>query len=965
MTATHTTHRTHSAHATHSSSSQAADEAPDDTLLERGCRWVMDAALASCIFVVPCLMGGRIALGQSVLAGSAAVAALAWSASLLLSRRPTWTVTWIEPLLLAVVGVGLLQITPLPPALLHFLSPQHGKLLPLWSGDSEAPGALGTWQTLSMNVGETRQAMIVGLSYIALFFVATQRLRRIRDIERMLKWIAAITGAMAVFGLVQWVASNGKFFWFYDYPLTDTHQRIKGAFTNRNHFAEFMALGCAPLLLWTLKTLEQRSVSARNFGRRSARNNKDTLLGGLLLLMGVLVFAALFSLSRGGTVALCMSLTVVLSLLLRAGQLSGKVVGILLGMALVAGSLFLMFGTEKVANRLDNWESDERLAVWDANLKIVCDFPLFGTGLGSHAEACPIYYDPPYGEVEFTHAENSYLQVASECGLLGLSLALLGVVCCVTWCVRAINSKADVRIRVLSAAVSASLAANLVHAIVDYSWFVPGLMVVVLPLAACARRLDQLSSEASGKTGQPEAQTPRSSILVPRGLGLATAAIVVSASLWSIPKLQQAALSEPYWFDYLRVVRDQSEATSVNVTVTNNGGATEAERVRDFQRRQQALADAAKMASEVTEAERIRDFKQRLQLLNTAAKLCPSKARVQLRLASTYLTAFDHLQLQTADPMSLSQVRDAALAAEFDSREALRAWLDRAVGKNVKYLEAAARHARKAVRLCPLQGQAYVHLAELRFLEDLDSRHGPALLRQAQLVRPQSATVLFAVGRQHWLDGKIDEALVSWKLAFHQDFDAQTEILTLLVGNAPADAILESLEPDLMALQRMETQYLNEPPQPDEGVAPRGFGTASLPPELQPQPLPGYEMIARAYAGALKKELENPECDQPVDRLVAAAAIYNRVRDIRETEACLRRALEIDRTSFAARKMMGVFLYEQSEYARASEFLNWCSKFSPDDGWLRSLAEDCLVKSLRSPSGIQPTSFDLLNRRRL
>ena len=174
------------------------------------------------------------------------------------------------------------------------------------------------------------------------------------------------------------------------------------------------------MLWWVLKTLESRSVTASSFGRKGARNNTDTLLGGLLLLLGVLVFAVLFSLSRGGTVALSVSLVVMLGLLFRAKRLSGRVVGVLLGMSLVAGSLFLMFGYEKVSDRLDNWESDERLAVWEANWHIIRDFPLFGTGLGSHAEACPMYYDPPFVGVEFTHAENSYLRseerrVGKEC----------------------------------------------------------------------------------------------------------------------------------------------------------------------------------------------------------------------------------------------------------------------------------------------------------------------------------------------------------------------------------------------------------------------------------------------------------------------------------------------------------------------------------------------------------------------
>lgn len=231
------------------SASHLSHEDRDDPRLQRCCHRIIDAALAACVFVVPCLLGGRIALGQSVLAASAAIAVLAWSASLLFSGRPSWTVTWVEPLLLAVIGVGLFQITPLPPALLNFLSPQHGTLLPLWSGDADAAGTLGTWQTLSLNVGETRQAMIIGLSYIALFFVATQRLRRVSDIERLLKWIAASAGLMALFGVMQWLTSNGKFFWFYDYPMTTSELRLKGAFTNRNHFAVLGDGMCSALMV--------------------------------------------------------------------------------------------------------------------------------------------------------------------------------------------------------------------------------------------------------------------------------------------------------------------------------------------------------------------------------------------------------------------------------------------------------------------------------------------------------------------------------------------------------------------------------------------------------------------------------------------------------------------------------------------------------------------------------------------
>ena len=885
------------------------------TSLERVCRWLIDAALATCIFVVPCLLGGRIALGQTVLAASAAIAALAWSASVLFSRRPSWTVTWVEPLLLAVIGVGLLQITPLPPALLHFLSPQHGMLLPLWSGNADAVGSLGSWQTLSLNVGETRQAMIVGLSYIALFFVATQRLRRVGDIERLLKGIAAAAGFMALFGVVQWLTSNGKFYWFYDYPMTTAGHRLKGAFTNRNHFADFLALGCAPLMWWLLTTLEQRSVTASSFGRRAIRNNADTLLGGLLLLLGVLVFAVLFSLSRGGTVALGVSLVVMLGLLFHAQRLSGRAVAALLSMSLVAGCLFLMFGYEKVSDRLDNWESDERLAVWEANWNIVRDFPLFGTGLGTHADACPMYYDPPFVEVEFTHAENSYLQIASECGVLGLLLALLGVACCVKWCLRAIHSKGDVRIRMLSAAVSASLAANVVHAVVDFTWYIPGLMVITLLLAACARRLDQLAT-SGGAVGSPAPQPSLSGTKISRGLGLATATIVVCCSMWSIPQLEQLAKSEPYWFDYLRLAMPPKGPASTTASDSNDPG------------------EAAN--------ELIVQFKQKLSALSVAAKLNPSNARIQMRLATNCLDAFNYLQSLSDDPMPPSQLRDAAKAAQFQSAAEMREWLERAVGKNLKYLDAAVRHSRHAVQLCPLQGLAYVQLAELRFLEDLDPTLAPALLHQALLVRPQSADVQFAVGEQSWNDEQYDDALRSWKSAFHQDQATQEKILSrLIAGNLPAQMLLDQLQPDLAALQRLETLYRNNE-----------------------QPLPDYSVIAAAFGKALKQESLNPECERPIDRLVAAAVVFNRVKDAEETEACLRQAFQIDRTSFLVRKTLGAFLLDQERFAESSEHLNWCVRMSPNDRWLRGLAEQALANSLRAPSGIQPVGFESLAPKR-
>lgn len=913
MDATYRTHKSPKTNRPHES-------IPEDhfTAVERISRWGIDVALAACIFVVPCLLGGRIALGQAVLAASAMCAVLAWAVGTLLGRRPACTITWVEPLLLAAIGLGLWQITPLPTSLLFFLSPQHAELLPLWRGDANVSGTLGQWQTLSLNVGETRSAMIVCLSYIALFWVATQRLRQVRDVERLLKWIALAAGIMALLGVVQWLAGNGKFFGIYEYPLTTSGHRLKGAFTNRNHFAQFLVLGCAPLFWWILRSLEQRESAGSQFGNSATRSNADAVLGGLILLLGVLVFSVLFSLSRGGMVALSVSLFVLLLALFHVGRLTGRMVAVMAGIGLITGSLFAMFGYEKVADRLDNWNSDERLAVWQANWRIIKDFPLFGTGLGSHAEALPLYFDPPFAEVEFTHAENSYLQVASESGLCGFALALAAVTFCAVWCGRTLCSQADARIRVLAAVVSASLAGNVLHACVDFIWFVPGLMVITLLLAACARRLNQLAALSVTSSAEPStvSHTPRTRAgLLSRGVALASVAIVVFCAAWSSPQLTQLVRSEPYWFDYLRLAIPQKRVNPSDQATAN--------------------------ASEQSEIEQLEDFKQRLSALNATVKLNPNNARAHARLAACYLAAFEHLQLQSDDPMSLSQLRDAVLASQFESLDAQNEWLHRAVGKNLRYLFAALRHARRAVELCPLQGQAYVALSELRFLEDPDPETVPALLHQAQLVRPRSAAVQFAVGQNLWWNGQIDAALAAWKIAFHQDPTYQDQILALLVGNVPAASVLEHLQPDLAALKQLEARYNASPLARSE-----------------------YAVVAQAYAEALKQQLNDPNCDEPVEQLIAAAAVYLRLQADDEAAACLQRALEIDRSSFAARKAYGVFLYQHQEFAEAAKLLGWCSRIAPNDRSLRSLAEDALSRSLRTPIGIQPATFETPASRR-
>ena len=109
------------------------------TLLLRG----VDAGLVGTLFLVPLAMGGRSAIGQSALAILTFWTAACWCLRCLLTARPDWWWSWAEPVVLAAVGLVVLQIVPLPPNVVQFLSPHLYERLPLWAPGGEPAARLG------------------------------------------------------------------------------------------------------------------------------------------------------------------------------------------------------------------------------------------------------------------------------------------------------------------------------------------------------------------------------------------------------------------------------------------------------------------------------------------------------------------------------------------------------------------------------------------------------------------------------------------------------------------------------------------------------------------------------------------------------------------------------------------------------------------------------------------------------
>lgn len=832
-----------------------------------------DLGLLAALWLVPLCLGGRLALGQGVLVVCALWVVGCWALYQVGTTERRWILTQSEGLWLAAIALVGLQLTPLPEDWLHWLSPAHAEYLSEWNGHPE--GLFGQrWSTLSLAPYETRSGLATFVAYGLLFLVVTQRCRDLEDVERVLRWIATATVAIAVFSLGQYALSNGKFFGWFQHPYADPRRYNLGPFTNRNHLAQFLALGTGPLLWWWLKCwlgLPAASVAER--GAQQVRQKTGLVSFLFLAALSLVALAVLLTQSRGGVLAL-----VIVGLTTMWGFHRAQLVSVSWVLALGAGGLLTGLlawaaGSQELVRRLDETGPDGRWLIWHANLAVVQRFPCWGTGVGTHVNAHQLFLDRPYSGTEYTHADNSYLQVASECGLAGLVLALAMLGLCLSWPWGVLRRNQSPVSTALSAAIWGSLLAHGVQAVFDFLWYVPGCMVVVVFLAAAACRLSQLDRATSGWC-PPQLICP----------GWCWA-IVCGGLLWLGPWMwsqkSAAMAAEPYRLRYLNLLFVPWQVFPLD----------------DQPETQTALLRAKARAAV------------------QAARTDRQNGQYQLVACLAYQQMFEELQQRSDHPLSLAQLRDAAWASGFESIEELRAWFARATGKNARLLEEAWKCGLRCVQATPLEGQAYVYLAEMSFLHDLTGTLQQRLLKQALAVRPYDPQVLFAVGREALLLGREEEALAYWQRAFRYGPVFQQRIVDLLAVEKSAEFFLSTFQPDWEAQGRICETF-------------RRYDRTA---EWQAL-LPHYAQAAEDFA---RQQASGSEAARA---WLAACDAWRALQQPDRALAALREAVLQHPHSSELRKALGTELYQQGLYSEAAEHLRWAAERQPDDEALQALA---------------------------
>jgi len=861
---------------------------------------IVDIAFLGIIFIAPYFMGGRHPLGRFVFVVFVVVLAFAWFTHQYVVGTRRWTRSPAHWLLLAGVLLILTQLTPLPTSIMSAVSPHTADILTTWTETAESGPSLGSWSQLSLTPSATRGGLVLFFAYGLLFLVTAQWIHGIGHIERILRWIGLSVVIMASFGLVQYIASNGKFLWIYEHPYRNTSNVVLGSFINRNHFTHFLALGIGPLIWWIVTTLRQHDRSKqRSFSTRRADESAIRIgIVALAIAIGVVIFAGLLSSSRGGALAMAVVVTVSAMVFFRAKLLNKTSLQALIGIALLLSASLLIHGYDQVVNRLDDLTAgslDEldrdrgRRKIWEANLAAFRDNPLLGSGVGSHQEVYPLYLNESL-PIEYTHAESGYLQVASEMGTGGLVLLLSGIGLCARWCVQSLRYAESKRVLACVGATSAGLTASVLHSLVDFVWYIPACMSITTILVACTFRLSQLS--------QPEKLSEKTVAQIPKTvwLGLTTVLFVIGS--WMIHDRLGPTLASPYWDEYLHMSRISTERQNNELRNTDS-------KQEDAER--ESVAETAAMINQ----------------LEKVIAYNPTHARAHLRMAGACLQYFDQLQRASANVMDLSQICDAAIVSQFSSRAELDIWLIRSVGENRKLLEKALWHAHRGLQLCPLQGEGYIYLAELCFLEGGRATTRRAYVDQALKVRPYDGDVLLQAGKVASLRGDVAQAIDYWKRCFQSGGIHQLRLVRLLAGRLPLTFVLDQFNPDLSGLKLLYLHYQH----------------VSSPEELQ--------LLSQRYVSRANSDLTREDGNKAARAWLFANRMYRDLGDTSRAIHSAQQAYAFSPESYQVRYALAKSLLETKQFSEAETHLRWCLGRKPRSRSLRIFMEAAVKGRIR------------------
>lgn len=414
-------------------------------------------------------------------------------------KTGAWADRRLRPLAIVLGLTGLaigVQLVPLPYGVVMSISPGVDAFLREFLLGYQRPTALA----LSIDPGFTAAAWSLYVAFAALLFGLTRAMRYIR-LDWLVTQLLGLGVALAVVGVLQkaFIDPVRPLVYGFWEPLYGGNPF--GPFVNRNHFAGWMVMALPVVagygIAVFLASERPRAASWRIWMHWTVtvEANRFLLVVFAVMVMGMSV---VLTGSRSGVAAFAVALMAMgYFIVARAGS-AGRRLRVIAGLSGMLVVAVLWAGLGETIGRFAKSSGDleGRFAAWRDAWRIVQDFPIFGTGLGTYGQSMLIYQTSGR-EAFYLQAHNDYIQLAAEGGLLVLlpAVAVLAVM------IRAISRRVasgddDLETAWIRGGAVAGLLGIATQSLVEFSLQMPGNTIMFVLLSAIAMHHPSRSARA-------------------------------------------------------------------------------------------------------------------------------------------------------------------------------------------------------------------------------------------------------------------------------------------------------------------------------------------------------------------------------------------------------------------------------------------------------------------------------------
>jgi tetratricopeptide (TPR) repeat protein len=520
----------------------AAHLSPETDRIDAAGRWLV----AGLLVFMPVAFGGVHAWAQALILTATAILAALLIARGVRSGGRAFRWSWAHLPAIGFLAIGLVQLLPLPEAMIDVLSPNTLQFKRSLTADLGAQG----WGTLSFYPHATWSSVRFVLTILVMFVAVFHLFRTSDHIRWLLRFVGLVGGALALFALVQSILGNGRMYWTIETPSL----MRSGPFVNRNHFGQFMLLSMgaaigAIFVDWPSAT--RSSDPGRHHLRGSDFGGKRLLIGllaGSVILCGL---AMAHAGSRGSVVAMAIAGVVMVAVATASRRHRHWATILSMGGAavvLVSG----LFAIDLLYDRfaaVGDVDTATRLTIAGDLMRVFGDYPLTGVGMGAHETFYPSYQTLATAKTA-VQADTDYPQLLEEMGLMGATVlvVLVGVIV-FAWIGAVRHSRQPIAAALFGLGFGG--VAVMVQSGVDFGQRIPAvaaLTAVTAGLILSIARLPRLSDSAQPETVDPPAEdVDHATRLAPRIGGVAAVLAVACLFGVTLPQAYVALSAEHHW----------------------------------------------------------------------------------------------------------------------------------------------------------------------------------------------------------------------------------------------------------------------------------------------------------------------------------------------------------------------------------------------------------------------------------